>query len=227
MPAVDGADIAQPGGAHLAGMGYIPWTNQVLPLEIDPITWALHVIESDHHEIHEGYSFHACHSNTTASTDAHRTGILLTTPAAGSGYRYVHMFTRVAASHAATFGVYEAPTVAANVGTHTRTPYNRNRPAANTSLVLNNATTPAAGYVTTLTEAQIAADGTYAAGTALCLFPVPAGDGPKSVGGESRSIAEWILKPATKYLFLVANVGANANTHHVMLDWYEHETLSH
>jgi hypothetical protein len=75
---------------------------------------------------------------------------------------------------------------------------------------------------TTLTEAQIAGDGTWATGTVLRTEPLTVGAGPKPVGGDTRATEEYILKANTKYVFLLTNTAASANTHTILIDWYEH-----
>jgi hypothetical protein len=185
---------------------------------IDPVGKSISIVSSAHRHIHDGDAYSASYVVTTAATDAHRSGLLFKTPATGAK---LHCVFGVAASAAATFSVCEAPTIAANVGTHTGAPVNRNREELDSSLVYNNATTPAVGQFTTLTEAQIAADGTWDPGTILRTAPVPAGDGPHAVGGSSRGTQEYVLDADTVYCLLITNVGANANTHYLFADWYE------
>jgi len=199
----------------------------IYPLEIDPITRALNVIETDHHQIHEGVLFTAYYTVTTASTNGHRSGLFIKTPPASENSVRCHLIAAFASSTAATLSVCEAPTIAANVGTHTSLIYNRFRDASNISKCLNNATTPVPGYITTLTEAQIAADGTWATGTILRTEPLTVGTGPKPAGGSARGEQEYILKADTKYVFLLTNTSADANTHHILIDWYEHKKLAH
>ena len=186
---------------------------------LDVITHTLQVIDYAHHEIHGGSSFTAHYSLTTAATDAHRTGLFIKTPATG---KLCHLIVSFGASAAATFKICEAPTIAANIGSHAAVIYNRYRDSSTSSGCLDNATTPAAGKFTTLTEAQIAGDVTWAEGTVIRSATMQAGVGPKPAGGESRDAQEYILKANTKYVFLITNVGANANTHNILVDWYEH-----
>jgi hypothetical protein len=207
--------------------GYNLWTKGWLPLEIDPINRGLHCIESEHHEIHESTSFTAYYTVTTAATDAHRSGLFIKTPPTDENTERVHMLVSFAASTAANFSICEAPTIAANIGTHTGIIYNRFRDSSRISKCKNNATVPLLGYYTTLTEAQIAADGTWATGTVIRTEPLRVGDAPKPAGGSSRGTQEYILKADTKYVFLITNTAASANTHFILIDWYEHRTLAH
>lgn len=176
-------------------------------------------IDFDHEKIHDGESFTAYYTLTTSSDDAHRTGIFILTPAAVTGR--CHMVVSFSASHAATFSINEGVTFDVNEGTNGQPIYNRYRDSTKVSTVSDNATAPVANKMCTLTEAEIAA-GNFAAGTVIRTEPLVAGGGPKAAGGAARGEQEYILKAATKYIFMVTNVGANANTHHILLDWYEH-----
>jgi len=203
------------------------WDGEYYPLETDPITRGLHVIDSEHHQIHEGMSFTAFYSVTTAATDAHRTGIYIKTPPSSNNTNRLHLVASFACSTAANFSILEGVTIAANVGTHTTLAYNRMRYSNRMAACFSNATVPLQGYITTLTEAQIAADGTWNVGTVIRTEPMTIGDGPKPAGGSSRGEQEYILKPDTKYVFLITNTAASANTHHILIDWYEHRALEH
>jgi hypothetical protein len=207
------------------------WTGEEVAVEIDPITRGTHVIESDHHQAHEGYSFTAYYTATTAATDGHRSGLYLKTPPAEpdhvGGSNLVHAIISFASSAAANLSICESPTIAANVGTHTPLIINRYRGSSKISGCYNNATVPARGYYTTLTQAQIAADGTWATGTILRTEPLRVGDSPKPAGGSSRGSQEYILKANTAYVFLLTNTAASANTHFIEVDWYEHRNLRH
>ena len=189
----------------------------------DGITRALVSIDYGHHEIHGGSSFTAFYTVTTAATDAHRSGLYIKTPASASGL--CHAIISFAASTAATFSICEAPTIAANVGTHAVLIRNRYRDSATASGCKDNATSPAANKYTTLTEAQIAADGTWALGAVIRSEPLTVGAGPKPAGGSSRDSEEYILKANTAYVFLITNTAASANTHFILADWYEHINL--
>jgi len=207
--------------------GYDVYHSRYLPLEIDPINWGLHTIESEHHEIHEQTSFTAYYGRTTDATNGHRSGIYIKTPAKEANTKYCHMIASFACSTAADASILEAPTITANVGTHTEIIRNRFRDSVKISGCFNNATAPAQNYITTLTEAQIAADGAFAAGTTLRSEPLSTGVGPRPAGGTTRGTEEYILKYNTAYIFLLTNTAASANRHWILLDWYEHRTHAH
>ncbi len=112
--------------------------------------WSGGIVQIDisHAQLHEGLSFSAMFSRTTAATNGHRSGLYVKTPASPTA----HLVASFATSAAANLTICEAPTIASNIGTHTGTILNRNRNSALTSGLLNNATTPAANKFTTLDE---------------------------------------------------------------------------
>ncbi len=225
--------IRQPQWRGLSGPRTAPaygvntWTGEPYPLEIDPINWGLHVVDSEHHEIHEGASYTAYYTRTTANTDGHRSGLYIKTPPRSDNTLRAHLVVAFAASHAANLSVCEGVTIAANVGTHTGVIINRHRDLPRVSQCRNNATPPAVGYYTTLDETAIAGDGTWATGTVLRIEPLRAGGGPNAVGGVSRGTEEYVLKADTAYVFLLTNTAANLNTHWIFADWYEHRKYDH
>lgn len=206
--------------------GYNVREGNYRPLEMDPINWGLHVIDSEHHEIHEGTSYSAYYTRTTASTDNHRSGIYIKTPAKSINTLRAHVVVSFASSAAAKYEICEGVTIDANAGTHTGDIINRFRDSTRVSGCLSNATVPVAGKFTTLDETQIAA-ASFASGTVIRTAPLQVGVGPRTAGGGSRGAQEYILKADTAYVFLLTNVGANANVHHILLDWYEHKTYDH
>lgn len=183
----------------------------------DASTGAVMTVEYAHHEIHSGSSFAVGYSVTTGNNDDHRTSIGFTAP---NTTKWMHLVATVSASHAAEFFLREAPTIDNDAGTQA-VAYNRNRNSTKVSTVLSLEGTPTAGSVTTFTEAQLAG-ATFSGGTSLEYVLMQAGGGPKAVGGASRGSQEWILDQGVTYLLTVQNVGANANTHVIHLDWYEH-----
>ena len=132
------------------------------------------------------------------------------------------MLFSFSASTAANSHVLEAPTIAANIGTHAVVIYNRYRDSTTASVVKDNATSAAVNKITTLTEAQIDGDVTFAEGTVLRTEPLVIGSGPKPAGGASRGAQEYILKANTAYIAMIQNTTAAANAHLIELDWYEH-----
>ena len=192
-------------------------------VRIDAATHMLVTVEDDEHHIHEGDSFTAYYARTTDATDGHRSGLYIKTP---SGTKLFHLIASFACSTGADLSVLEAPTIAANVGTHANVIYNRFRDDATASIALDNATSAAVNKFTTLDETEINGDGTWATGTVLRTEPLTVGSSPKPAGGSSRGTQEYILKANTAYVFLLTNTAASANDHLIEIDWYEHVDLS-
>lgn len=185
---------------------------------LNALTHFLITITDAHHQIHEGVSFTAYYARTTDGTDGHRSGLYIKTPA---GTKLFHLIASFAASTGADLSVLEAPTIAANVGTHANVIYNRFRDDATASIALDNATSAAVNKFTTLDETEINGDGSWATGTVLRTEPLTVGTGPKPAGGSSRGVQEYILKANTAYVFLLTNTAASANDHLIEIDWYE------
>jgi len=188
---------------------------------LDSSTHAIATVDYAHHEIHGGSSFTTYYTRTTDATAGHRSALYLLTPSD----KEIHLIASFSASTSATFSMCEGVTIDVNEGTNTVVIYNRERNSSKTSSVSNNATVPAKGFVTSFTEAEIAA-ANFSAGTILRTEPLQVGTGPKPAGGSGRGSQEYILKKSTKYVFRITNVAASANVHHILLDWYEHTKRS-
>jgi hypothetical protein len=185
---------------------------------MDSTTDAVLTVDYTHHEIHEGSAFHAEYSVTTAATDDHRTGIMFKTP---NTTKYAHMVITVSASDPAEAIFNEAPTLADSGDGTDLAVFNRDRNSATTSTLSSLEDTPTVGSLTSMNEAEMAAVGP-SSGTELEHVFLAGGRGPFAVGGTSRGTQEWKLKANTIYLIYLQNTGANANTHYISLDWYEH-----
>jgi hypothetical protein len=186
------------------------------PVQVDPSTHALMTIGHSHVEIHEGGSFTAHITNTTANSDDDRTLIGFYTP---DTTKWLHIVFNVAVSAQAEIFLIEGPTIDLDEGTQIFA-YNRNRNSSNTSGILSLETTPQAGKLTWMLEAEVAA-ANLTGGWQLEHRHLGAGKAA-AIGGDSRGTEEWMLKQNTLYVFYVQNEGANANRHHINLDWYEH-----
>ncbi len=173
----------------------------------------LAVLTYDHHELHDGNMF-SCHYVQEVSDTNDRTIIALKTP---NTTKEVHIIAHVAATAAADFLFYEAPTIAAAVGTNL-TIYNRNRNSSNTSTVLStkDATVNKATYFSETDMGQVSG------GTELYHEHIGAGKTGKAVSGSSRGVNEWVLLKNTIYSFELKSEDVNDNVHHVELVWYEH-----
>ena len=187
-------------------------------LAVDDLSGAQIGIDFEHHECHEGDCFHAEYSLTTASSDDDVTGILFKTPDAGPD---AHMVITVSSSDPAEAIINEGPTLADAGDGSDLAVYNRFRSSANTSTLESLEDTPTVGSLTSMNEAEWTAIG-VSSGTELEHRFLGGGGGPFAVGGTTRGTQEWAWKPDTIYAIYLQNTGANANTHHISLDWYEH-----
>lgn len=169
----------------------------------DETTGAALVIDTVHHEVHEGEMYHASHTNGSVANGANLDVLLVTGATVET-----HASWEVFAGGQVRIYLYEAPTTSAN-GT-ALTIYNMKRDSLNTpeALFYHTPTVSATGSVA-LVNGRI----------------LPGGTSPTTrVGGGIRSGAEWILAPGTKYLLRVTNTSGGTIAVNVGLEWYEEET---
>jgi hypothetical protein len=186
---------------------------------MDTITHTLQTIDYAHHEIHGGSAFHVGYSVTTASSDDDVTAIAFKTP---NTTKWLHIVATFTCSDPAEAIIAEGAFTISDRGDGTdKAVLNRNRNSSTTSTVLSWEDTPTAGSVTTMNETEWTAVG-ISGGTELEHVYLAGGSGPQAVGGVSRGTQEWMLKQNTDYVFYLQNTGANANSHSISLDWYEH-----
>ena len=137
-------------------------------------------------------------------------------------------------SFTAYFAITTAATDGHRSGLYIKTPNNNFKVhiifsgSAGTAADLSILESPtiASNRFTTLSEAQIAGDGTWNVGTVLRTFPLTAGSGPKPAGGDQRGSQEYILARDTAYVLLLTNTAASANAHLLQMDWYERIPLA-
>ena len=199
---------------------YANYAQPVMTPRVDSMTGAQLGIDYPHHEIHGGSSFAVDYSETTAATDDHRTGIAFTTPAAASGR--VHFIVTATASQPAEFFLLESAVFVDGTQGTPGTVMNRFRGNANTSAVSNLEGAANANSFSKFDEAEFTAATFTGGGTGLAHGILEGGSGPFAVGGASRGAQEWILDASTIYCFYIQNIGANANTHNIEANWYEH-----
>ena len=186
---------------------------------VDQSSGARVAIDYAHHEIHEGQSF-TCSYDQTVTEDDYRTGISFTT---SNTARWCHVTVHITTTDESMFYIYEGVTLDLDEGADL-TVFNRDRNSALRSWIDNNDAFPTQGTATSWTEAAIALarldTGTTLYSETLAVATGPAG---KTVGGDSRGTQEFILRQNTKYLFLVQSTDADNNTHHIHVNWYEHQ----
>lgn len=169
------------------------------PLLTDDVTGALVIIDTAHHEIHEGETFHVSYKSPDASPigDNATVAFVLTTPAT----KTPHLIFDGACGGDAEMEFYEGSTTTA--GTN-MTPQNKNR------LYPNNNT------VTVVRDATVSA-----AGTLIENYLIPGGTGPLANGSIGSSRDEWILKKSTKYTLRLTNRSGGAQPASLRIEWYE------
>ncbi len=166
----------------------------------DETTGAALVIDTVHHEVHEGEMFHASHTNGSVSNGANLDMLLVTGATVET-----HVSWDVFAGGQVTVYLYEGATTSAAVAA-----YNMKRDSLNTpeATVTHTPTVTATG-TTALVNGRILPGGT---------------SNQTRVGGGIRSSAEWILAPETQYLLRVTNTSGGTIAINVGLEWYEEET---
>jgi len=187
-----------------------------LNLAADKATNALNTISYEHHEIHSGGSY-TCHYNNTCTNTGEMTVIAFNT---GNTAKWVHLVAEVSATAAAYFAVYETTSIDNGEGT-ALTIYNRNRNSSNTSTVSTIDATPTVGSASSYDETA-AAGANITTTTELVRTYLGAGQKVTASGGDSRGVAEFVLKQNTQYAFMVVSTTDDDNTHNIVLDFYEH-----
>lgn len=191
---VAAANGLRPASVQQVG-GYVsPAFTLLRAVEIDSGNGVV-IVDSAHHEQHEGMGF----SFTDASTSLGAAGVRNILVIVGVGA--VHFVPRVDASLSGLWTLYEAPTCAAN-GTGV-TVRNRFLGSANASTT------------TVFHTPTCAADG-----TPLEWGQVGGGGSSNRIGAQTGSRYEWILQPGTKYLFRFV---ADANSTRTIMggEWYQ------
>lgn len=181
--------------------------TEVSDTHLDGVSQAITTIDSLHHEIHEGDAY-SINFYDVSKGDGTTINAYFKTP---NTSKRIHCFFQWSASGAAFGRILEAPTVTSNTGTNAKDIYNKNRNSSNTSEVVDNATSPAAGKFAT--DVTITGNGT--------ILSVEYSGAAKSVGGESRNESEFVLKPNTAYVFQVESDAAGL-TLALRVGWYEH-----
>jgi len=165
---------------------------------IDPSTHYAIVLDSEHHEVHDGEAYKlGARSSDISATPVH---LSFTTP--DSAVR-VHLVADAYAVDAAMLTITEAPTGGVTGGT-AATPINRRRDSANVSGVtgaLSGAAAPTGGTAFPVEDFG-------------AVTPEPGG-----IPGSPRDAREWVLKPDTLYSFRLTGASGIGN---LTLRWYEH-----
>lgn len=168
----------------------------------DALTHTPVVIESIHHEIHEGEMYQVGVSSTSLGNDK---WLSLATP--GSASAQMHFTFNASLDGTCQVELIEDATYAtAGTTTGTATAYNMHRGKSDFSV------------------AMIANSSTVTGGTALIQTILPGGKVGQAAGvaGGSRPGLEWITDPTKKYLMRVINKAGAAKAASLEVNFYIH-----
>lgn len=166
----------------------------------DDITHNLVAIDQSHHEIHEGDFYSFC-DYVVALDSGNTLEFILTTP---NTAKWSHLTYNFSATLKILFELFEDTTHTTDT---LQTSFNHNRNSSNIA------------GMTIHTSNDDVADGTR---IDCGSFGSPSVGIVGGSGGGSRSEAEWILKPNSKYLIRLTS-GSNDNNVNLKLSWYEHQ----
>jgi hypothetical protein len=184
---------------------------------VDASSHALEVITHEHHEIHDAASF-TCHFTNDCTNTGEMTIIAFKT---SNTTKWLHVVAEASSSAGAYLAIYENSDLDLDEGT-ALTVFNRNRNSSVVSTVLSLATPAVAGQATSFNETQ-AAGATLSVATELYRWYMGAATAGGDAAGESRELAEFVLKQNTQYAFVVVSTSDDNNTHNIVLSWYENE----
>jgi len=163
----------------------------------DPITGLLSVMDSVHHEVHEGEMF-AFERSASISNGANMDIRFKT------GAKRVHTGLSIAAAGQCVVSLYEAATISAGTPLSI---YNMNRTSSNSPLssAFHTPTVGATGSVA-LVDGRLIAGGSTV---------------QTRIGGAARIGSEYILKPNTEYLLRITNTSGVAAVINPVFEFYE------
>lgn len=172
--------------------------------EFDPMFNAPIVIDIGHHEVHEGDMFSVRHYDEDAAS-GHLLHIHLTTPPAATPQKRAHIVVEHESSGEHQYQLLEG--VTRSSGGVLTTAINRQRGSAKAAV----------------TTCYIGSDKgsnkvVYSGGTEI---DGSYGGSGKQTGGGDRATVEWVLAPATEYLFILTAKAAGV-TLDMKTIWYEH-----
>lgn len=171
---------------------------------IDASTHVLEVIDTGHHEVHDGVHFTYTYIDADFDIVDAKT-ILIITP---NTTKWAHMIFEVESERDTNVKLYLNTAVAGHGSAGALTAYNNN----GNSVTSND---------TTLNDS----DGAGADGTLIyeTQFGLSTGAGAHTLvgGGDGRAENEWVLKQNSKYLFVVTT-GSDDSSLALRISWYEH-----
>ncbi len=171
-------------------------------LLVDEITGALAIIDTPHHEVHEGETYRAWLVTPHGSLIANDAfvDLVLTTATL-----YPHITFALGFGGDCEFNIYREPTF--NLNGTLQAPHNLKDYSANTSTVTVR-------WQPTVTNVGAEIDGEF----------FPGGTGGNASGGSIRRGTEDIFRLATSYLIRITNRSGNARQFSLEAQWYEEDT---
>ena len=167
-------------------------------LSLDEITGALNVIDTVHHEIHEGEFFSVSYKAPDGAPIADDATIVFALTAAT---KYVHFQAVAAMGGDAEIEFYEVSTVTGGTAT---TPRNHKRTGSDNS------------------DVTVVRDPTVnVAGTLLENAFLPGGTGGNAIGAVGNQRQEWILRPTITHVVRLTNRAGTAQPGSLAATWYE------
>ena len=185
---------------------------------VDNSTLATTTIEYEHHEVHSG-SAYTVHLDNSCTNTGEMTVLAFNVP---DTTKWPHLVASAHTSAAASFRIVEAPSIDDDEATGEKTPYNRNRNSAKTSILTSIKGTPVASEISYFEEAE-AATANITTTTAIWTELIgEVGNLNSKSGGSSRGQSEFVLDQGGQYAIIITSSDDNDNEHHITLDWYEH-----
>lgn len=167
------------------------------------------VVDSAHHEVHEGCAYLATLLNTSMASGS-TSIIAFKTPNTTTQLHFIFEFASKAEAH---MELIEGPTWSTGSGSQLSI-INRDRNSADTSLVLEDT---GGGFTAT---SNLISDPTTFTGTSILEVPYTWST-KQADTGKGRDLSEFILKQNSTYgLRLIADAASNAGQ--ITLNWYEH-----
>jgi hypothetical protein len=190
--------------------------SEVALVRMDALTDVLMTVDYGHGEVHAGSAFLA-ESHDTAMADTDTLVMAFKTP---SGTKRAHMMAEFVTMTGGYLELVEGATWDASSGTAIPIANRKRETSMNSSILLEDRST--GSFIAN--DELIENPTTFAGGSAL---PRRYAFGVKTFySGESRSVAEVILKPDTQYGVRFTSTAAG-NEAQILLHWYEHTDAVH
>lgn len=176
-------------------------SNVETPLLVDEVTGALAVIDTVHHEIHEGEMVVVSYKSADGAPLADNATIIFLMQTQS---RDVHLVSRVGFGGDVELEIRSGTTFTAATGT------------AMTVVAKNQSVALPGGYATVRRDVTVTN-----AGTLLFNFFFPGGTGGNAQGISEDTRDEWVFAANTNYMLRATNRAGNAQPGAMAIEWYE------